>query len=140
VRSLWHYCGLHVVDGRSPRKTKGKQADWNPKARTLLLMPSGMAEMIIKHRTPKYRDIYDTTKVRLAAERGVVMKIESGRRPGPALPQDVEGSEVAHQAEIGHPVGLRPFQIDAIARKVAVKAFLGDLLMEWKAVKSLAPR
>lgn len=132
VRSLWHYCGVHVVDGRSPRRMKGKQADWNPKARTLLLMPSGLAEMIVKHRTPEYRDIYDATKARLAAERGAVQSFEVAPTGGPALPQDVGGSGVDLEVEAVGSAGLRPFQIDAIARKVAVKVFLGDLLIEWK--------
>ena len=50
-----------------------------------------------------------------------------------ALDVITEGAEVAR--EIDSEAGpLRPFQIDAIARKVAAKAFVGDLLREWKRI------
>ena len=127
VRSLWHYCGLHVVDGRSPRKQKGKVADWNPVARTIVLMPGGIAEQIVRLRVPKYRDRYDEVKERLHNERavdGVEFEGDSG-----AL---ADGSEVENCSVSETVRGLRPIQIDAIARKVAAKQFIGDLLMEWK--------
>lgn len=117
VRSLWHYCGLHVVDGRSPRRQKGRVADWNPDARTAVLMPGGIADSIVRRRTPRYRDIYDATKARLTETRGIVAQ---------------DGAEIEVMLGIESTPGLRPVQIDAIARKVAVKAFLGDLLTEWK--------
>lgn len=109
VRSVWHFAGLHVGDdGRSPRKRKGQRVDWNPVARTCALQPDGLADQIIKQRVPKYRDIYDQQKERLARERGVVF--------GDAPP------------------GLRPIEVHERARKIAVKAFIGDLLVEWKKV------
>jgi hypothetical protein len=131
VRSLWHYCGLHAIDGRSPRKRRGQQADWNVKAKTLILMPDGLADQIVRHRTPKYRDIYDETKARVQRERGVVVPIELDAVRGPAPAVVAEEVGTFDESEI--PGGrLRPFQIDRIARKVAVKAFVGDLLLEWK--------
>lgn len=96
VRSLWHYAGLHAIDGRMPQRRKGVQADWKPTLRTLALGPDGLADQIIKHRTPKYRDIYDATKERKAVEE------------------------------------LPPWKVHKIARTVAAKAFLGDLLVTWK--------
>jgi len=35
VASLWKYFGLHVVNGKAPKKTKGQKIDWNPRCRTL---------------------------------------------------------------------------------------------------------
>ncbi len=96
TRSLWHYFGLNVADGRLPRLRKGVQADWNGKARTLILGPNGIADQIVKHRTPKYRDIYDEAKARKLT------------------------------------LVDRPIQAEKIARTIAAKAFLGDLLAEWK--------
>jgi hypothetical protein len=129
VRSLWHYCGLHVVNGQSPRKTKGQRADWDPIARTAILQPSGIADAIVRSRVPRYRDIYDATKARLISERGADLASVVDTSSGTAL---IEGSEVAESNGIDREHGLRPFQIDAIARKVAAKAFVGDLLIEWK--------
>ena len=115
VRSLWHYLGVHVVDGKLPRRRKGQQADWHVQGRALLLMPNvGLAAQIVKHRTEPYRTTYDRAKARLVVERGVVdSSNESANSDGSAL---------------------RPFQIDRIAQTIAVKAFVGDLLTEWKRV------
>lgn len=56
------YFGLSVVDGKAPRKQKGKTANWHQKGRSLLLGVVG--DMFIKQRTPLYRDIYDSEKAR----------------------------------------------------------------------------
>jgi hypothetical protein len=223
VRSLWHYLGLHVVEGRLARKRKGHQATWNPAGRTALLQPDGVADQIIKLRVAPWRAIYDATKARVAAERGAEvygesekrsdlpspaalvqegradLRVETERRGGPALEVNggsvakerasgdfigraavvlesesgpgsaaflreseerdgradlavetdhwngsaLEGSEgdIAARREIapGTVVTLRPIQIHQIARTVAVKAFVADLLTEWKrAVKAEA--
>jgi hypothetical protein len=119
TRSLWHYLGLHVVDGRSPRKVKGQRADWQPAGRTAVLMPGGIADAIVKARTPVYRDIYDAAKSRLAETRGVEPPGEIEAPAGPAP--------------------LRPFQVDALAKKIAAKAFVGDLLRELKSCLPVEP-
>lgn len=123
VRSIWHYAGLHVKEGRSPRKQKGQRVDWDPVARTCVLQPDGIADHIIKHRVPKYRDIYDTQKERLTRERGA--DTASAIEVSPGLAEELAVSERLD--------GLRPVQIHELARKIAAKAFVGDLLIEWKA-------
>lgn len=156
TRSLWHYLGLHVVNGRSPRKSKGTKADWNPIGRTICLQPGGLAEQIVRLKVPKYREIYDAKKERLARERGAAITPEIAARAGAALPvvpnaEDTrvvdptvgigdyqEGQEADLSCAIEKPTGLRPFQIDAIARKWAVKAFVGDLLAEMKRLQETA--
>lgn len=35
VSKLWKYTGMHVVDGKAPKRVKGKKIDWNPFARTM---------------------------------------------------------------------------------------------------------
>ena len=128
TRSLWHYLGLHVVDGHSPRKSKGQKADWNPIGRTICLQPGGLAEQIVRLRVPRYREIYDETKARLQNERGVESKSVSVGTDGSA---QTEGDDYRVES-LPASVPLRPIQIDSIARKVAVKAFVGDLLAEMK--------
>lgn len=116
ARSIWHYCGLHVVNGRAPRPKRGEKFSWNPGAKTAVLQPGGIAEHIVRSRVPVYRDRYDETKQRLQRDRGA----------GGA----VTGSAVATSGRVD--IGsLRPFQIDAIARKVAAKAFVADLWRAW---------
>jgi hypothetical protein len=99
TRSLWHYCRLHTVDGKSPRKQRGRKCDWNLAASSALLMPDvGIAAQIVRHGPQPYRQLYDETKARkLAAD-------------------------------------MKPIAAEHIARKVAVKAFVADLLQAWKKV------
>lgn len=129
TRSLWHYLGLHVVNGKSPRRMKGTRVDWNPKGRTAVLMPGGIADQIVRQRVPKYRAIYDAAKDRLSRERVTEVPDESDWDLDHPLS---EGPEAAVDHATGDRSGLRPFQIDAIARKIAAKAFVADLLAEWK--------
>jgi len=35
VSKMWKYSGLHVVDGKAPRRTAGQKVDWSPFARTM---------------------------------------------------------------------------------------------------------
>lgn len=129
VRSIWHYLGLHVVDGRLPKRRKGVQSDWNGLLRTSVLMPdAGLAAQIVRLRTPKYREVYDAAKLRLQNERADG-KLESGHDPG--APDVPERSDVATVIE-EFDGSLRPFQIEQRARTIAAKAFLGDLLTTWK--------
>jgi hypothetical protein len=65
VRALWHYAGLHVVDGRLPRRRRGVKCTWNNELRTLLLGPKGIGDLIVMKRTPRYREVYDEQKRRL---------------------------------------------------------------------------
>ena len=128
VRSLWHYLGLHVVEGKLPKKRKGQRVSWNPIGRTVCLQPGGIAEHIVRQRVPVYRDAYDVAKERLFRERGA------------AEPRDVDGpigslpdvAEIGQANAIGSVSGLRPIQIEARARTIAVKAFVADLLVEMK--------
>lgn len=129
TRSLWHYLGLHVVDGRSPRKRKGVKADWDPLGRTAVLMPMGIATAIVMNNVPVYRDIYDAQKERLIRERGADVRPVREDHTGSA---SLEGTEADLTAESDEMSGLRPFESDAIARKIAAKAFVADLLHEWK--------
>lgn len=135
VRSVWHFLGLHVDEtGRSPRKRKGVKCTWNPIGRTACLQPDGIADQIIRHRVDPYRTTYDEQKARLEEERGIRSEVdlEIESRSG----ADGNGSGADVPCEIASPVGsaLRPFQVHGIARKIAVKQFVGDLLVEWKRV------
>lgn len=136
-RSLWHYCGVHVdAEGRAPRKRKGQKCSWNPLARACLLMPDGIADQLVRHQCEPYvGTYYYPTKTRLKSRRGVVIEdsLENDIVGGNAAPDADKGGEAVMRRDIERSVEpLRPFQIDAIARKVAVKAFVADLLREWK--------
>jgi hypothetical protein len=165
VRSVWHYCGMHVgPDGRWPMQRKGVQGTWLPRVRGLLMQEGGIAEQLIRQRVEPWRGIYNQAKERIARERGVEAGVESEREGGPSPAHDSEnGGGVARGREIGRSAGpaaeiqegavdsraeiesvsghpLRPFQVEKRARIIAVKAMLGDLLVEWQIVSGPRPR
>jgi hypothetical protein len=131
VRSLWHWAGLHALEnGRAPRKTKGVQADWEPRARASVMQPGGIAEQIVRLSVPHYCDVYRSAKERLCLR---VVSDDESEHPG-AAQENGRATEhgVANEGGNGRP--LRLFEADRIARKVAAKEFLGDLLVQWKAL------
>lgn len=131
VRSVWHYFGLHVENGRRARKVAGKRASWVTEAGGILLGPKGIADQIVAHGAEPYRGSYEQQKERLQVVRGAVDPgVETAMQRGSS--PNVGGTEVEGRCEAVDHHGLRPFQIHRIARTIAVKAFVGDLLIEWK--------
>jgi len=131
IASLHHYLGLHVVDGRLPRRQRGVQADWHLVGRVLCLGPQMLADQIILHKTPPYYDQwYVAPKERLLAERGDGDHATEGIDA--PLGIDVgEGGEDAPATDAAA-APLSPLRAHRIARTIAVKRFVGDLLTEWK--------
>lgn len=106
VASLWHYFGLIPgADGSLVSRRKGQQASYSPQYRALVLGEMGVADQIVMRGIEPYRSKYDEFKSRRQAD-------------------EQNGNE--------NPCGLPPWRLHKIARIVASKAFLGDLLVEWK--------
>ena len=63
VRELWAYCGLHVIDGQAPRRTKGVKLNWNQDAKMRVWL---IAASCIKISTSPYRAVYDATREKYA--------------------------------------------------------------------------
>lgn len=61
VSSLWKYCGLHVVNGKAPKREKGKKLDFRLSLRTFTWK---ISDSFVKQRTVPYRGIYDSEKER----------------------------------------------------------------------------
>jgi hypothetical protein len=61
VAKLWAYCGLHVIDGKRPRRTKGQQANWSNTAKMRARL---CAESCIKQMHSPYRKIYDRERAK----------------------------------------------------------------------------
>jgi len=108
VRSVWHWAGLHVVNGRMPKRQKGVKADWNPRIRTAILMPDfGWSAQIVRHSTPGYIEIYRAQKERLRNERGAVEGLdESGRASGRATDFGGADRRIASGRASGTPADL----------------------------------
>jgi len=118
----WAWWGLHVVDGHSPKRTKGENIDWNPKMRTLAWKIGKQFIM----QGQGYRQIYDREKDRLYEQRmpiGVCPNYEACKaklknRKEPACK--------------GH--------IDAMAKRKAVKMFVSHLYECWRGLEGLPTR
>lgn len=136
VRSLWHRAGVHVEeDGRAPRKRKGVRCSWEPRVRASVMQPGGIAEQIVRLSVPHYSDIYREQKARLTE------RVESWHEIEEHLgTQNGRTSVGRSEIEIGRARPLRPFEADRIARKIAAKAFLADLLVEWKGLVASVAR
>jgi len=59
VSKMWKYTGLHVVDGKAPRRVAGKQVDWNPVARTMMWKLGENFRMVGGFYKYMYRKFYD---------------------------------------------------------------------------------
>lgn len=46
VSKMWKYAGLHVVDGRAPRRVRGQKVEWNPAARRLCWLIGRSFQMV----------------------------------------------------------------------------------------------
>lgn len=66
VAKLWHYLGLHVVEGEAPRKRKGEKLSYSPQGRTLCYL---FGEAIVKVGKGEYRTAYDNKKAYYQAQR-----------------------------------------------------------------------
>lgn len=91
--SLWKYCGLHVVNGRAPRRATGERVDWRTDCRTLARK---IAESLIKQRSPIFREIYDQTREREEERNMVPKSIPLSQKDdviGDCVPGDLVGKE-----------------------------------------------
>lgn len=146
TRALWHYLGLHVVDGVLPKRTKGQQADWSTKGRTACLMPDGIADMIIRQKVEPWYGVYLAAKARKGGKKVEEEKVSAGLGDYAASDERcetgrsiVEGGGVeALRADAVDPglsaLTLPPWHAHKIGRIVLVKAFVADMLAEWKRI------
>lgn len=63
VAKLWAYCGLHVIDGKRPRRQKGQQSNWNNTAKMRARL---CAESCMKQSRSPYRPVYDAERAKWA--------------------------------------------------------------------------
>ena len=132
VSSFWRYCGLHVKDGKAPKRRKGKKLDFNVKMRTLMWK---VGDSFIKHRTPKYREIYDQAKKKENEKLGYPLENpENCPYYNECIKSIINKASRTGKTPKKPPCKLH---IDLRARRKMVKRFLADLWVEWRKLEGL---
>lgn len=129
LRELYAYCGMAVVDGRSPRRTRGVQGNWNVKARTRLFV---IAQGAIKGHGYDFRPFYDEGRERYAE---AVHRVEcrNSLPPNPQKAVNGCGTKVHPEwGEVGTP--WRPAHQDRGALRLVAKAVLRDM---WETAREI---
>lgn len=122
VSKYWAWWGLHVVDGRAPRRRRGDRINWSPKMRTLAWKIG--KQFVMQGR--RYRDIYLGYKRRLLRER--------------PTPRDCPRYEECKKALKRREEPACRGHIEAMARRYAVKMFLSHLWEKWRRLEGLPVR
>ncbi len=125
VRSLFHFAGLIAgPDGRNigyHSLEDGQTRDWNSSLKTLLMMPKGLAEQIVNHKPEPYYSEHPDRSYLAALNRLLV-------RDGVGLDDKTKSGKTQPGV----------ITVKRLARKIAVKLWVGDVLMEWKRRNPLA--
>ncbi len=122
ISSLWKYCGMHVVDGKAPKREKGIKLDFSIKLRTLCWK---ISDSFVKQRTPFYRDIYDKEKERQSS---FMSHSNGGNQTQSASHVERENQKIiAPQSKL---------HADLRARRKMVKIFLAHYWMACKEIYS----
>jgi hypothetical protein len=59
ISSVWKHCGLHVVNGKAPKRAKGEKIEYSPELRSFIW---NIGDSFIKQNSPVYREFYDQAK------------------------------------------------------------------------------
>ena len=116
VSSLWHYCGMHVVDGEAPRRKRGEKLNWHPFLRMTIYK---LTDSFIKQNAEKclYRRLYDEKKAFYQEKYPEPVTVKQGTR------------EITKYTK-GH--------IHNMAKRYAGKMFLSHLWAKWRALEGLS--
>jgi hypothetical protein len=124
------------ADGAIVRRRKGEQASYSPQARALVLGPDGLADQIKRHvpddmtTSPKH----DDGCCNACSSKHKRVACETLKRYGAVYAWK---KALLVRDRVGEAEGmLTAGRADKIARVVAAKQFVGDLLVAWKELDS----
>lgn len=146
--SLWRFAGLHVIDGKAPKRKKGQKVDWNPFFRTMCWK---LGDSFVKA-GGYYRKVYDRAR-----------QIEDHRAPFRVPVEDAQGYLLAENVgniKKGEMIGRENFskfrkqakgRKDVLvtltdlhkynrAKRKAVKLFISHLFAIWRDLEGLPIR
>lgn len=123
VSKLWAYCGLHVVDGRRPRRQRGIRSNWSSTAKMRAVL---VAKSCIYQRESPYRPVYDAARAAATTKLHIGQCQNSVRPPG-----SPNGCGTQAHPEWGAPGSpWRDGHCHQHAISVVAKAILKDIWIE----------
>lgn len=145
---LYAYSGLHVIDGQTPRRVKGQQANWNSVAKSLCWQIAEQTERANKpghhdkigrwRPSAYYADVYHEAKSKYAGDvhehpcPACGLCDSCGKPPNKDAREHAEktGCDDRRLVKAGAGTPLRPGHIRARAYRIVMKRFLLELWIE----------
>lgn len=141
VSKLWAYAGLHVIDGRAARRTKGEKSNWNQFLKTKLHV---LADCLIKQnfdpdtkRPLRYRKFYDDYKTRMENRASCHLTREEHSKKAVAPVQTNKPMQKHQVTWLAN--GCTKGHTHNMAMRYVQKMFLQDLFMKWYELSGLEP-
>ncbi len=122
VSKYWAWWGLHTVNGRAPKRQRGKRVNWSPKMRVLAWKIGKQFVM----QGGRYRLVYEAYKARLLRER--------------TPPQNCPYYEECKARLKKREEPACRLHIENMARRYAVKRFVSHLWEKWRVLEGLPVR
>lgn len=127
ISALWAFGGLHVIDGRAPKRRRGEKANWNGELKTLITYK--VPGQFIKLRGCFGRKLYDQYKAfyeQVHDERCPVWSHPGKKVNAGGTKATIDGKGCSRK---GH--------IDNMAKRKLGKVFLACLWLAWRELESL---
>lgn len=136
ISKLWAYAGLHVIDGRAPKRAVGQKANWNAELKATAWK---LGQSFVKIADSPYRKLYDAYKVRITEREianGNIIWQSDGTKHTPAhhLPKVKPPKKAPAKPEwtLG--------RINNMALRYVAKRLLAHLWLVWRAMEHLPIR
>lgn len=128
ISALWAYGGLHVVDGRAPKRRKNEVANWDAELRTLIAFK--VPKQFIKATSSFGRELYDQYKA-------FYESVHDARCPVWSHPE-VTVNKAGTKATVDGKGCSRKGHIDNMAMRKVGKVFLANLWVAWRDLLGLS--
>lgn len=127
ISSLWAYAGLHVVDGKAPKRAKGQKANWDPELKMLAAFK--VPSQFVKVPTSFGRKLYDQYK-------SFYDQVHDGRCPVWSHP-DAKVNKAGTKATVNSKGCSRKGHVHNMSTRKVGKIFLACLWMAWRELEGL---
>jgi len=159
ISKLWKYSGMHVIEGKAPKRRRYGKVEWNPRLRSvfwkigrnLLMAKASYYEAYQlfrrkeeeKNLTPKEVPIEDTAGFLLVEDVGsfkagtMIRKTEKTGKKGKGGNYERFGKEVRKLGKEKVKVKMTDLHIHMRALRKTIKLFIAHLWTEWRKAEGL---